>query len=78
MLQVESADSQVQSYPYKNIRDTYVTLGWIWISTDAFLALHVNVKLSEFLLLRLHNCSCDVSYIGSILFAKVNFTHVRT
>ena len=29
-------DSQVQSYPYKHIRDIYVTLGWI--STDAFLA----------------------------------------
>ena len=40
VLQVECADSQVQSYPYKNIRDTYVTLGWI--STDAFLAPHVN------------------------------------
>ena len=40
VLQVECADSQVQSYPYKHIRDTYVTLGWI--STDAFLAPHVN------------------------------------
>ena len=40
VLQVECADSQVQSYPYKNIRDTYVTFGWI--STDAFLAPHVN------------------------------------
>ena len=26
LLQVECADSQVQSYPYKNISDTYVTL----------------------------------------------------
>ena len=42
VLQVECADSQVQSYPYKNIRDTYVTLGWI--STDAFLAPHVNAR----------------------------------
>ena len=38
VLQVECADCQVQSYPYKRIRDTYVTLGWI--STDAFLAPH--------------------------------------
>ena len=37
VLQVECAISQVQSYPYKHIRDT---LGWI--STDAFLAPHVN------------------------------------
>ena len=37
------------------------------------------VKLSEFLLLHLHNqCTCDLSYIASILFAKANFTHVRT
>ena len=36
MLQVECANSQVQSYPYEHIRDT---LGWI--STDAFLAPHV-------------------------------------
>ena len=45
VLQVECADSQVQSsesYPYKHIRDTYVTLGWI--STDAFLAVHVNAR----------------------------------
>ena len=42
VLQVECADSQVQSYPYKHIRDTYVTLGWI--STDAFLAPHVNAR----------------------------------
>ena len=34
--QVECADSQVQSYPYKHIRDTYLTLGRI--STGAFLA----------------------------------------
>ena len=34
--------------------------------------------LSEFLLLRLHNCNCDLSYIASILFANANFTHVRT
>ena len=38
VLQVECADCQVQSYPYKRIRDTYVTLGSI--STDAFLAPH--------------------------------------
>ena len=42
VLQVECPDSQVQSYPYKHIRDTYVTLGWI--STDAFLAPHVNAR----------------------------------
>ena len=96
VLQVECADSQVQSYPYKHIRDTYVTLGWI--STDAFLAPHdnaryfnhinkievrhrvlrLNVKLREFLLLRLHNCTCDLSYVASISFANVNlrtYTH---
>ena len=39
--------------------------------------LRLNVKLSEFLLLRLHNYMCDLSYIASILFANVNFTHVR-
>ena len=33
-------DSQVQSYRYKHIRDTYVTLGWI--STVAFLAPHIH------------------------------------
>ena len=42
VLQVECADSQVQSYPYKHIGDTYVTLGWI--STEAFLAPHVNAS----------------------------------
>ena len=43
VLQVECADSQVQSYPYKHIRDIYVTLGWI--STDALLpAPHVNAR----------------------------------
>ena len=42
VLQVECADSQVQSYPYKHIRDTHVTLGWI--CTDAFLAPHVNAR----------------------------------
>ena len=42
VLQVECADSQVQSYPYKHIRDTYVTLGWI--STDAFLGPHINAR----------------------------------
>ena len=42
VLQVECADSQVQSYPYKHIGDTFVTLGWI--STDAFLAPHVNTR----------------------------------
>ena len=41
VLQEECEDSQVQSYLYKHIRDTYITLGWI--STDAFLAPHVNV-----------------------------------
>ena len=35
-------DSQVQSYRYKHIRDTYVTLGWI--STVAFLAPHINAR----------------------------------
>ena len=45
VLQVECADSQVQSYPYKHIGDTYVTLGPLgWISTDAFLAPHVNAR----------------------------------
>ena len=39
VLQVECADSQVQSYPYKHIRDTHVTL--VWISNDAFLAPHL-------------------------------------
>ena len=39
VLQVECAVSQVQSYPYKDIRET---LGWI--STDAFLAPHVNAR----------------------------------
>ena len=42
VLHVECVDSQVQSYPYKQIRDTYVTLGRI--STDAFLAPHVNAR----------------------------------
>ena len=42
VLQVECADSQVQSYLYKHIHDTYITLGWI--STDAFLAPHVNIR----------------------------------
>ena len=94
VLQVECADSQVQSYPYKHIRDTYVTLGWI----SRFLlrtlthvnfnhvnkievrckVLRLNVKLSEFLPLRLHNCPCGLSYIASILFANANFTHVGT
>ena len=40
--------------------------------------LGLNVKLSEFLLLRLHNCTCGLSYIAFILFASENFTHVRT
>ena len=40
--------------------------------------LRLNVKLSEFLLLRLHNCTCSLSYIAFILFANANFTHVRT
>ena len=31
-----------ESCPYKHMRDTYVTLGWI--STDAFLAPHVNAR----------------------------------
>ena len=42
VLQVECADSQVQSFPYKHIGDTYVTLGWI--SADPFLAPHVNAS----------------------------------
>ena len=42
VLQRECADSQVQSYPYKHIGDTYETLGWI--STEAFLAPHVNAS----------------------------------
>ena len=38
--------------------------------------LRLNVKLSEVLLFTL---TCDLSYIASILFANVNFTHhVRT
>ena len=39
VLQVECAVSQVQSYAYKHIRDTLA-----WISTDAFLATHVNAR----------------------------------
>ena len=39
--------------------------------------LRLNVKLSEFLLLRLHNCTCGLSYIASILFANANFTNVK-
>ena len=40
VIWVECAVSQVQSYPYKHIRDA---LGWI--STDAFfLAPHVNAR----------------------------------
>ena len=35
--------------------------------------LRLNVKLSEVLLLRF---TSDLSYVASILFAKVNFTHV--
>ena len=35
-------DSQVQSYRYKHIRDTYVTLGWI--STVPLLAPHINAR----------------------------------
>ena len=35
-------DSQVQSYRYKPLRDTYVTLGWI--STVPFLAPHINAR----------------------------------
>ena len=35
--------------------------------------LRLNEKLSDILLLR----TCDLSYIASVLFAKVNFTHVR-
>ena len=42
VLEVECANSQVQSYPYKHIRGTYVTLGWI--STDAFLGPHINAR----------------------------------
>ena len=42
VLQVECADSQVQSYRYKHIRDTYVTLGWI--STVPLLAPHINAR----------------------------------
>ena len=40
--------------------------------------LRLNVKLSKFLTLHLHNCTCDLSYIASILFASANFTHVHT
>ena len=40
--------------------------------------LRLNVKLSEFLLSRLHNCTCDLSYIASILFVNANFSQVRT
>ena len=35
-------DSQVQSYRYKPLRDTYVTLGWI--STVPFLAPHIKAR----------------------------------
>ena len=40
--------------------------------------LRLNVKLSEFLLLRLHDYTCGLSYIDFILFANANVTHVRT
>ena len=92
MLQVECAVGQVQSYPYKHIRDT---LGWI--STDAFLAPHVNlvnfnhvnkievrhkvlrlnVKLSKFLLLCLHNCTCSLSYTAFYLRMQILRTCTR-
>ena len=87
VLQSKCKDSQVQSYPYKHIRNVG------WISTDAltqvnfnhvnklevrYKVLRLNVKLSEFLLLRLHNCKCGLSYIVFILFANANFMHVRT
>ena len=40
--------------------------------------LRLNVKLSEykFLPLRLHNCTCDLSYIASISFENINFMNV--
>ena len=40
--------------------------------------LRLSVKLSEFLLFRLHNCTCELSYSASVLFENTNFTHVRT
>ena len=42
--------------------------------------LRLNVKMIEFLLLRLHNCTYGLSYIASILFANASFyarTHVK-
>ena len=84
VLQVECAGSQVQSYPYKHICDT---LGWISADAFLaphvnfnhvnqievrHKVLRLNVKFSEFLLLRLHNCTCGLSYITFILFANAN------
>ena len=89
MLQVECALS-VRLVKFKATRDM---LGWIStdaILAPHVNFNHVNqievrhkvlrlkVKLSEFLLLRLHNCTCSLSYIAFILFANANFTHVRT
>ena len=78
-------DSHIQSYPYKHIRDTYVTLGWI--STHEFLAPHIithvnfnHVNKIETRAERVFTftLTCDLSYIASILFLNVNFTQVRT
>ena len=94
VLQVECAVSRVQSYPYKHMtRDTlgWISTDAFWLRTLTHVnfnhvnqievrhkVLRLNVKLSEFLLLRLHNCTCSLSYIAFILFPNANFTHLRT
>ena len=56
---------------------THVNFNHVNKTEVRYKVLRLNVKLSDFLLLRLHNCSCDLSYIASILFANVNFTYAR-
>ena len=46
-------DSQVQSYPNKHIRDTYVTLGWISTPTTPFFSFSVE-SVSWYWVGRLH------------------------
>ena len=96
LLQVECADSQVQSYPSTHpwhTRNVSVDFQWCVFGSAPlthvnfnhvnkievrYKVLRLNVKFSEFLLLLLHNCTCDLSYFVSILFANANFTHIRT
>ena len=55
VLQVECVDSQVQSYPYKHIRDTYVTLDWISTDTLTYVNFnHVNKIEVRYKVLRLN------------------------